>query len=66
MQIGQPSRTALGAAAYRAVHQTLEGGVIFADPFAMQILDDDARAGRDGATAVECVVRREIGRGIRL
>ena len=48
MQIGQPSRTALGAAAYRAVHQTLEGGVIFADPFAMQILDDDARAGLPG------------------
>ena len=48
MQIGQPSRTAMGAAAYRAVHQTLEGGVIFADPFALQILDDDARAGLPG------------------
>ena len=45
MQIGQPSRTALGAAAYRAVHQTLEGGVIFTDPFALQILGEDARAG---------------------
>ncbi len=32
MQTGQPSQTALGAAAHRAVHQTLEGGVIFADP----------------------------------
>lgn len=29
---------------HRAVHQTLEGGVIFADPYAMQILDDEARA----------------------
>jgi methyltransferase (TIGR00027 family) len=45
MQIGQPSRTALGAAAHRAVHQTLEGGVIFADPFALQILSDNAREG---------------------
>ena len=44
MQTGQPSQTALGAAAHRAVHQTLEGGVIFADPFALQILGDDARA----------------------
>jgi methyltransferase (TIGR00027 family) len=44
MQTGQPSQTALGAAAHRAVHQTLEGGVIFADPFALQILSDDTRA----------------------
>jgi methyltransferase (TIGR00027 family) len=44
MQTGQPSQTALGAAAHRAVHQTLEGGVIFADPFALQILGDDTRA----------------------
>ena len=48
MQIGQPSQTALGAAAHRAVHQTLEGGVIFSDPFALQILDDRARAGLAG------------------
>jgi methyltransferase (TIGR00027 family) len=33
---------------HRAVHQMLEGGVIFADPFAMQILDDEARAGLPG------------------
>src|SRR5262249_37271390 len=26
------------------VHQTLEGGAIFSDPFALQILDDEARA----------------------
>jgi methyltransferase (TIGR00027 family) len=45
MQTGQPSRTALGAAAHRAVHQTLEGGVIFADPFAVRILDEKTRAG---------------------
>lgn len=30
---------------HRAVHQTLEGGTIFTDPRAMQILDDEARAG---------------------
>ncbi|WP_365857160.1 class I SAM-dependent methyltransferase [Bradyrhizobium sp.] len=29
---------------HRAVHQTLEGGTIFADPYALQILDDEARA----------------------
>ena len=45
MEIGRPSRTALGAAMHRAVHQTLESGVIFADPYALQILDDAARAG---------------------
>ena len=44
MQTGEPSRTARGAAAHRAVHQTLEGGVIFADPFALDILDDRTRA----------------------
>src|SRR5258708_5514917 len=44
MQTGQPSQTALGAAAHRAVHQTLEGGVIFAAPFALQILGADTRA----------------------
>jgi methyltransferase (TIGR00027 family) len=43
MLAGEPSRTAMGAAAHRAVHQTLEGGVIFADPFALQILSDDTR-----------------------
>jgi methyltransferase (TIGR00027 family) len=44
MEAGRPSRTALGAAMHRAVHQTLEGGVIFSDPYALQILDDEARA----------------------
>jgi len=45
MQSGQPSRTAIGAAALRAVHQILEGGVIFTDPFAVDILDETTRAG---------------------
>jgi methyltransferase (TIGR00027 family) len=47
MRAGEPSRTALGAAAYRAIHQTLEGGVIFRDPFAARILDDETRGGLD-------------------
>jgi methyltransferase (TIGR00027 family) len=42
MQTGQPSRTALLVAVHRAAHQVLEGGVIFADPLAMQILGADA------------------------
>jgi methyltransferase (TIGR00027 family) len=45
MRAGRPSQTALGAAMHRAVHQTLEGGAIFADPFALQILDEEARDG---------------------
>src|SRR5258707_8883686 len=44
VQTGQPSQTARGAAAYRAIHQTLDGGVIFSDPFAARILDDETRA----------------------
>lgn len=42
MEERQPSRTALGAAAHRAVHQTLERGEIFSDPFARAILGDEA------------------------
>jgi methyltransferase (TIGR00027 family) len=38
MEPGQPSRTALAAANYRAAHQLLEGGRIFTDPLAMPIL----------------------------
>ena len=38
MQTGQPSRTALGAAAHRAAHQLLEGGHILSDPLAVPIL----------------------------
>jgi len=40
MRGGEPSHTAHGAAAYRAIHQTLEGGTIFRDPFRCKILDD--------------------------
>ena len=47
MQTGQPSHTARGAAAYRAIHQTLDGGIIFSDPFAARILDDETRARLD-------------------
>lgn len=38
MQDARASRTAYGVAAHRAVHQTLEGGSIFSDPFARAIL----------------------------
>ena len=51
MQAGEPSHTARGAAAYRAIHQTLEGGIIFSDPFASQILDDETRARLDEIAA---------------
>jgi len=40
MHRGQPSQTARGAAAHRAIHQILEGGAIFKDPFASRILDE--------------------------
>jgi methyltransferase (TIGR00027 family) len=51
MRAGQPSQTARGAAAYRAIHQTLEGGVVFADPFAVRILDEETRATLDEVAA---------------
>ena len=51
MQAGQPSHTARGAAAYRAIHQTLESGIIFSDPFALRILDDETRARLDETAA---------------
>ena len=44
MQSRPPSRTALGAAIHRAVHQKLEGGKIFADPLAVTVLGEEARA----------------------
>src|SRR5271157_3671190 len=44
MQQGKPSRTALGAAYHRAVHQVLERGAIFTDPLAVRILGADAGA----------------------
>jgi methyltransferase (TIGR00027 family) len=40
----QPSRTALGAAGYRAAHQVLESGKVFTDPLARTVLGDDADA----------------------
>ena len=51
MQSGQPSHTARGAAAYRAIHQTVESGIIFSDPFASRILDDETRARLDEIAA---------------
>ena len=50
MQRRPPSRTALFAAALRAAHQTLEGGRIFADPFALRILGELAHTGIEEAT----------------
>ncbi|MEV4345437.1 SAM-dependent methyltransferase [Actinoplanes sp. NPDC049596] len=38
METGQPSRTAMSAARYRAAHQILEQGKIFKDPLAVRIL----------------------------
>ena len=51
MQAGEPSHTARGAAAYRAMHQTLESGAIFSDPFASKILDDETLARLDETAA---------------
>lgn len=51
MQAGESSHSARGAAAYRAIHQTLEGGAIFRDPFAAKILDDETRARLDETAA---------------
>jgi methyltransferase (TIGR00027 family) len=39
VQPGEPSDTARGAAALRAIHQSLDGGAIFPDPFAATMLD---------------------------
>jgi methyltransferase (TIGR00027 family) len=51
VQSGQPSHTARGAAAHRALHQTLEGGAIFRDPFAAGMLDDETLARLDEMAA---------------
>jgi len=51
LRAGEPSRTARGAAAYRAIHHAREGGVIFSDPFAVEILDDETRAALDEIAA---------------
>src|ERR1700677_2967112 len=42
MKPGQFSHTALSVAGHRAAHQVLEGGRIFADPYALRILGEDA------------------------
>lgn len=42
MQRGQPSRTALAAAAHRAAHQVLEQARLFYDPLALRILGPTA------------------------
>jgi methyltransferase (TIGR00027 family) len=44
MSLSTPSRTALAVAIHRAVHQSLEGGQIFSDPFAIPILGPDCDA----------------------
>ena len=53
----QPSRTALGAAMYRAAHQLVDHPVVFKDPLALPIIGHEAekalRAGRERWTTVE-------------
>lgn len=39
MELGQPSRAALGTGAHRAVHQVLENGRIFADGHSLSRLN---------------------------
>ena len=56
----QPSRTALGAAGYRAAHQQLEGGKVFSDPLARTILGDDADAIIAGLSADPAQQRMRI------
>src|SRR5437763_4167434 len=38
MLADEPSRTAMGAAAHRAIHQLVDGGAVFNDPLAVPIL----------------------------
>ena len=40
----KPSRTAVGAAGYRAAHQILDEGAVFSDPYACTILGEEAEA----------------------
>ena len=51
MQTGQPSQTARGAAAYRAIHQTLDGGRDLQRSVRLKILDDEARVRREAMAA---------------
>ena len=60
MKERQPSRTALGAAGYRAAHQQLEGGKVFSDPLARTILGDGADAIIAGLSADPAQQRMRI------
>lgn len=51
MRDGQPSQTARGAAAYRAIHQQRKVGAIFKDPLASRILDVETAAALDEIAA---------------
>src|SRR3569833_3388258 len=53
MQPQQPRRTAWGAARHRAVHQLVEDGSIFADPFAVRIIGGNVDAMADEALIYE-------------
>lgn len=54
MNPGQPSRTALAAAAHRAAHQIVDAPVVFEDPLAAAML------GPDGAAAEALLGRRAM------
>ncbi|PRY22408.1 class I SAM-dependent methyltransferase [Pseudosporangium ferrugineum] len=47
MKTGRPSRTAYSAARYRAAHQVLDGGAIFADPLAVRIVGEEPETGEE-------------------
>lgn len=49
MREGQPSRTALGAALMRALHQDLDRPLVFADPLAWAVLGVDRSAALEAA-----------------
>lgn len=51
MHPGEPSQTARGAAVYRAIHQRLDGGAIFRDPYALRMLDAETLATLDEVAA---------------
>lgn len=58
MRAGEPSRTALGAAVHRAVHQDLDRARIFRDPLAWRILGLDRDGVLTSARATEQVWMR--------
>ncbi|MBU2666366.1 SAM-dependent methyltransferase [Actinoplanes bogorensis] len=43
MKVGEASRTAWAAAEFRAAHQVVDGGRVFADPLAVRLLDSRPR-----------------------